>query len=157
MKNDTIDFMELKWSNNGIPYKNNEKVFTGYTGPFPKATGHEFDGLKKALEQDEKLWRDMKDKVIDIVKEWEPNLILELIGAPYIVKDDEKPCKEVKDMDFDLRVKAFKKELDKLLKDYDLEMYSGWISTWDDEDIIIKDLKSNKEIYYSSIKDSETF
>ena len=34
------------------------KVFTGYTGPFPKATGHEFDGLKKALEQDEKLWVD---------------------------------------------------------------------------------------------------
>lgn len=99
----------------------------------------------------------MKDKVIDIVKEWEPNLILELIGVPYTVKDDEKPCKEVKDMDFDLRVKAFKKELDKLLKDYDLEMYSGWISTGDDEDIIIKDLKSNKEIYYSSIKDSETF
>jgi len=26
-----------------------------YTGPFPKATGHEVDGLKKALEQDEKL------------------------------------------------------------------------------------------------------
>lgn len=91
----------------------------------------------------------------DIVKEWEPNLILELIGAPYTVKDDEKLCKDVKDMDFDLRVKAFKKELDKLLKDYDLEMYSGWISTGDDEDIIIKDLKSNKEIYYSSIEDTE--
>lgn len=29
------------------------KVFTGYTEPFPKAIGHEFDGLKKALEQDE--------------------------------------------------------------------------------------------------------
>lgn len=89
----------------------------------------------------------MKDKVIDIVKEWKPNLILELIGAPYTVKDDEKLCKEVKDMDFELRVKAFKKELEKLLKDYDLEMYSGWISTWDDEDIIIKDLKSDKKIY----------
>lgn len=59
MKNETIDFMELKWSNNGVPYKN--KVFTGYTGPFPKATGHEFDGLKKALEQDEKLWVDKND------------------------------------------------------------------------------------------------
>ena len=97
----------------------------------------------------------MKDKIIDIVKEWEPNLILELIGAPYTVKYDEKPCKAVKDMDFELKVKAFKKELDKLLKDYDLEMYSGWISTGDDEDIIIKDLKSNKEIYYSSINDAE--
>lgn len=32
----------------------------------------------------------MKDKLIDIVKEWKPNPILELIGAPYRVKDDEK-------------------------------------------------------------------
>ena len=111
MKNDTIDFMELKWSNNGIPYKNNEKVFTGYTGPFPKATGHEFDGLKKSLEQDEKLWKDIKD------------------------------------MDFELRVKAFMKELEKLLKDYDLEIYVGAICRADDDDLIVKDLKSDKEIY----------
>ena len=63
-KPDTIDFMELKWSNNGVPYKNNEKVFVGYTGPFPNATGHEFDGLKKSLEQDAKLWKD-KDMIVD--------------------------------------------------------------------------------------------
>ena len=111
MKNDTIDFMELKWSNNGIPYKNNEKVFTGYTGPFPNATGHEFDGLKKSLEQDEKLWKDIKD------------------------------------MNFELRVKAFMKELEKLLKDYDLEIYVGAICSADDDDLIVKDLKSDKEIY----------
>jgi len=87
------------------------KVFTGYTGPFPKATGHEFDGLKKALEQDEKLWKDIKN------------------------------------MDFELRVKVFKKELEKLLKKYNLDMYSGWISTGDDEDIIIRDENSDKETY----------
>ena len=69
----------------------------------------------------------MENKIIDIVKEWEPNLILQWIEAPYTVKDDEKLCKEVKDMDFELRVKAFKKELDKLMKDYDLKMYSGLI------------------------------
>lgn len=39
------------------------KVFTGYTGPFPKVTGHEFDGLKKSLEQDEKLWVDVNDGI----------------------------------------------------------------------------------------------
>lgn len=94
-----------------------------------------------------KKYYDIKINVIDIVKEWEPNLILELIGSPYTVKDDEKHKKEVKDMDFELRVKEFKKELEKLLKDYDLEMYSGWISTGDDEDIIIKDLKSDEEVY----------
>ena len=48
------------------------KVFTGYTGPFPKTTGHEFDGLKKALEQDEELWVDKMvvdntDKLKDIL------------------------------------------------------------------------------------------
>ena len=32
------------------------KKFIGYTGPFPKPTGNEFDGLKKSLEQDEKLY-----------------------------------------------------------------------------------------------------
>lgn len=89
----------------------------------------------------------MKDKVIDIVKEWKPNLILELIGAPYTVKDNEKFQKEIKDMDFETRVKLFKEELEKLLKKYNLDMYSGWISTGDDEDIIIRDENSDKETY----------
>ena len=32
------------------------KKFIGYTGPLHKPTGNEFDGLKKSLEQDEKLY-----------------------------------------------------------------------------------------------------
>lgn len=38
----------------------NSKKFIGYTGPFPKVK-HEFEGLKKSLEQDEKLWVDAND------------------------------------------------------------------------------------------------
>ena len=49
--------------------------------------------------------------------------------------------------DFETRVKLFKEEMEKLLKKYNLDMYSGWISTGDDEDIIIRDENSDKETY----------
>lgn len=39
------------------------KKFIGYTGPFPKPTGPGFEGLKKSLEQDEKLWVDVNDEL----------------------------------------------------------------------------------------------
>lgn len=32
------------------------KKFIGYTGPVPRPTGNTFEGLRKSLEQDEKLY-----------------------------------------------------------------------------------------------------
>ena len=78
--------------------KNNEKVFTGYSGPFPKATGHEFDGLKKALEQDEKLWVDRM-----IILEDLHNLVKE---HPFRTNNDNK------------YLVSYLKLLDKLLENY---------------------------------------
>lgn len=50
-------------------------------------------------------------------------------------------------MNFETRVKLFKKELEELLKKYKLDMYSGWIGSGDDEDIVIKDKQDDGETY----------
>jgi hypothetical protein len=63
--------------------------------------------------------------------------------------------KDIKNLSFDERAKFFKEAVMKAEKRYGVEIRSGYISPWDEEDLIICDVKNEQEVYFDTLRNTQ--
>lgn len=60
-----------------------------------------------------------------------------------------------KELSFEDRAKLFKESVLRAQKKYGVEIRSGYISPWDEEDLIICDVKNEQEVYFDTLRDTQ--